>query len=483
MPDDGWRGWIVALIVTVLGGLVRFWNLGYASDYGSPIFDEKHYVPQAWQMLRNGGYEDNPGYELVVHPPLAKDFIAVGEWLFGYDPTGWRVASALVGTLMILMIVRIGRRLTRSTFLGALAGILLICDGVTHVMSRVGLLDIFVTFFVVMAFGALLVDRDQARERMAVVVAEGRVLDSVWGPRLGFRWWRFAAALSLGMCCGTKWNGIYYVVFFTALSVVWDALARRTAGVRRPWLGTLVRDAFPAFWSLFVIAIVVYLGTWWAWFASETATDRHAILLHSGIGFRFLPPAVRSWIYYQANVLNFHIHLVTGNHPHPWESKPWSWPMGTRPMLFYYESQPGCGPQGCVSAIMLIGTPAMWWISLPVATWGLWRAFSRMDWRYMAVIVGYCAGFLPWFSDLARQMFFYYAVPLAPFLVLGIVLVLGDVLGPANADYERRKTGLLVVALYVGIVVANFVWLWPILNGYPISPAHWQAELWWPSWR
>ena len=45
------------------------------------------------------------------------------------------------------------------------------------------------------------------------------------------------------------------------------------------------------------------------------------------------------------------------------------------------------------------------------------------------------------------------------------------------------STGLLVVALYVGLVVANFAWLWPILNGDPISNAHWQSELWLPSWR
>jgi dolichyl-phosphate-mannose--protein O-mannosyl transferase len=39
------------------------------------------------------------------------------------------------------------------------------------------------------------------------------------------------------------------------------------------------------------------------------------------------------------------------------------------------------------------------------------------------------------------------------------------------------------VALYVGLVVANFVWLWPILNGDSITEGHWQSELWLPSWR
>jgi dolichyl-phosphate-mannose--protein O-mannosyl transferase len=67
--------------------------------------------------------------------------------------------------------------------------------------------------------------------------------------------------------------------------------------------------------------------------------------------------------------------------------------------------------------------------------------------------------------------------------VLLLVLPLGEIMGRAMAGYERRQTGVLVVALYVGLVVANFAWLWPILNGDPISAARWQAELWLPSWR
>src|SRR5699024_5756810 len=143
----------------------------------------------------------------------------------------------------------------------------------------------------------------------------------------------------------------------------------------------------------------------------------------------------------------------------------------------------GCGAAECVRATMLIGTPAMWWLALPMLAWGLWRAVFRTDWRYAAVLTAYFAGLLPWFGDLRRQMYFFYATPLAPFLVLGITLVLGHILGSARLGCERRGTGLLVVSLYVGLVVANFVWLWPILNGTSITMEHWQAELWLPSWR
>nr|WP_211767203.1 phospholipid carrier-dependent glycosyltransferase [Kutzneria sp. CA-103260] len=472
-PTDTVRGWVVTLTVTLIGGLVRFWNLDWPTDRGTPVFDEKYYAVEAWQMLRNGGYEDDvgAGWTFIVHPPVGKYLIAIGEWLFGYDGWGWRFSSAIAGAVCVFLIVRIGRRLTRSTMLGALAGVFLICDGVSHVQSRTALLDIFVALFVLIAFACLLVDRDLVRGRLAVAVTEGWVDVSPWGPRLGFRWWRFAAGVSLGLACGVKWNGLYYVAAFGLLSVIWDALARRAAGVERPWMGTLMRDLLPALWGLLVIPVVVYFGTWWAWFGSETAYDRH-----------ITDSAFQSLLGYEADVLHFHENLLSSNHTHYWESKPWTWPMGLRPMLYYIE-QPACGALRCVQAEMLVGTPAMWWLAFPVIGWSLWRAFVKFDWRHAAVMVGYLAGLLPWFVNIDRQMFFFYVTPMAPFLVLGLVLACGDILGRARAGAERRGTGLLVVAIYTGLVVANFVWLWPILNGDPISAAQWQAELWLPSWR
>ncbi|WP_408629985.1 dolichyl-phosphate-mannose--protein mannosyltransferase [Actinomycetospora lemnae] len=489
MPTDRVRGWVVALVLTVIGGVVRFWDLGWPTDQGTPIFDEKHYVPQAWQVLRNGGYEDNPGYELVVHPPLSKQLMAVGQWIFGYDPVGWRAASALAGTLCILVIVRVARRMTRSTLLGGLAGVLLIADGVSHVSARVGMIDVFPALFVLLAFAALLVDRDDVRARLAVVVAEGRIADTLYGPRLGVRWWRLAAGACLGLSLAAKWSGLYYIVFFGALLLGFDAAARRAAGVARPFLGTLVRDVAPAAWAFLAVPVLCYLASWLPWIASETGTDRHAVGQQIPVGgpLGFLPDWLQGLAYYSTKVLEFHATLDTPRgSPHPWESKPWSWPMGLRPMLYYYESGTGdlgCGSPSCVSAVMLIGTPALWWISLPVLGWSIWRVATAFDWRHAAVLVGYGAGFLPWFTNLDRQMYFFYMTPVAPFLVLAVVLALGEFLGRREQGLERRRTGTLVVGVYTGFVVANFAWLWPILVGTWITADRWNAELWLPSWR
>ncbi|MGI9002762.1 MAG: dolichyl-phosphate-mannose--protein mannosyltransferase [Pseudonocardia sp.] len=488
-PADRVRGWIVTLGLTLVAGVVRFVGLGYPTDGGTPVFDEKHYVPQAWQMLRNGGVENNPGYELVVHPPLGKQLIALGEAAFGYNGFGWRAAAALAGVLSVLLVVRVARRLTGSTLLGGIAGVLLICDGLSHVQSRMGMLDAFSALFVLAAFTTLVLDRDDVRARMALVVAQGRVGDSPYGPRLGVRWWRLATGVLLGLGCAVKWSGVYWLAAFAVLGLVWDLTARRAAGVERPWRATVVRDLGPALWALALVPVLVYLSSWWAWFRSETAIDRHAVGDEIGTGgpWSFLPDALRGLWYYSGRMLEFHTGLTTqASGVHPWESKPWTWPMGLRPMLYYYASGDqvtGCGGPDCVSAVMLVGTPALWWPALGVLAFALWRTLTRFDWRYGAVLVGYGAGILPWFAAIDRQMYYFYMAPVAPFLVLGTVLVMGEILGRADASRERRQTGLLVVGLWVGAVVANFIWLWPILVGQPITPEMWDAQLWLPSWR
>ena len=87
--------------------------------------------------------------------------------MFGLTPVGWRVAPAFFGTLAVLVMCRVARRMTRSTLLGCVAGLLLSVDGLEFVLSRTGILDIFLMFFTLAAFGALLVDRDASRARLA----------------------------------------------------------------------------------------------------------------------------------------------------------------------------------------------------------------------------------------------------------------------------------------------------------------------------
>ncbi len=507
MPSDRVRGWFVTILLTVVGGFTRIWRVGSITDGGTPLFDEKYYAVQAAEVARNNGVEDNQAYGVIVHPPLGKQLIALGEKLLGYTPTGWRLASVIAGTIVILLMVRVVRRMTRSTLMGAIAGVLIICDGVSYVQSRTALLDVFQELFVLAAFCCLIADRDQVRRRLNASNYDPfdlflpRKGPLRWwtgagdraGIALGARWWRFGCGIFLGLTLAIKYSGVYWVAAFGVLSVIWDITARREMGVRRPVRAVVRRDLFPSLWSLAVIPFATYIGSWWGWLFSEDAFPRHVLYAtttdwhaNSPIWLKLAKLWDNSLWQWTWKTLDFHANLLTpATGRHPWESKPWTWPIGTRPMLYYAPPDgTGCGAgrTDCVQRIFLIGTPALWWISLFVCAWALWRAVARLDWRYAAVLVGYGAGYLPWFFNLDRQMYFFYVTPLAPFLVIGICLVLGDILGSARMGVERRYLSIGIVALYVGLVVANFIWLLPMLNGTTMTPDQLRAETWLPSW-
>ena len=90
--------------------------------------------------------------------------------------------------------------------LGALAGVLLICDGVSHVQSRLGMLDIFGALFVVVAFGCLLVDRDWCGVGWPSRCREGWVDASEFGPAARVPLVAVRRRHSLGLACGVKWT-------------------------------------------------------------------------------------------------------------------------------------------------------------------------------------------------------------------------------------------------------------------------------------
>ena len=514
-PADRLRGWVLTIVLTLIGGFTRIWRVGSASDNGTPLFDEKYYAVQGAEVARNNGVEDDQAYGVIVHPPLGKQLIALGEKIAGYTPTGWRLASVVAGTIVIFLMVRVVRRMTRSTLIGAIAGILIICDGVSYVQSRTALLDVFQELFILAAFCCLVADRDQVRARLSASQFDAFLpidagttrsgplgLLRTWGQRsgiaLGARWWRFGCGVFMGLTTAIKYSGVYWIAAFGVLSVIWDITARREIGVRRPVRAVVRRDLGPSLWSLAVVPFAVYIGSWWAWFFSEDAYPRREFMAdpshlsewnngHSTLHWAasLWHNALWQWTF---KMLDFHANLLTPSDPakrHPWESKPWTWPIGTRPVL-YYAPDPGtgCGANrtDCVRRIFLIGTPALWWISLFVCAWALWRCVARLDWRYAAVLVGYGAGYIPWFFNLDRQMYFFYVTPLAPFLVIGICLVLGDILGSPRMGVERRYLSIGIVALYVGLVVANFIWLLPMLNGTPMTPDQLQMETWLPSW-
>ncbi|MEP7090318.1 MAG: phospholipid carrier-dependent glycosyltransferase [Nocardioidaceae bacterium] len=517
--DDRLLGWVVTAAVTLLAGFLRLRTLGRPHKF---LFDETYYAKDAWSLWHHGyvtnyvpdandkilaGHPDGLFMNtpsMVVHPEVGKWIIGLGEHLFGMDPFGWRIASAVVGTAMIAVMVRLARRLTGSTLLGGVAGLLLSFDGMEFVLSRLALLDIFLAFFLLVAVSCLVADRDWGRLRMARLVPTGyRATGRDWGPVRALLWrpWRLAAGISFGLACGTKWNAIYPLAAFGVLVWLWDAGARRAIGVRRARLRSLLVDALPAFGYLVVVALVVYVLTWTGWlmhagqyekYLSDTQYGPYwgSYLKHDARGF--LPEllqSLRSLWHYHHDVYTFHTQFLN-DATHAYQSKPQGWLILNRPVGIEADLGIKPGTQGCTAPadstclrqVLLLGTPALWWGGVLALLYAVYGWVGRRDWRYGLAVVGVVSSWLPWIPNDGRPIFSYYAIAIIPFTVLAIVLCLGSMMGGPHASDQRRIWGTAVAGAFVVLVIVNFAWFWPIYTGELISTPHWLERIWFKQW-
>ncbi|MEV0195118.1 phospholipid carrier-dependent glycosyltransferase [Nonomuraea sp. NPDC050691] len=503
MPANPLWGWLGPLLVAAFGGVLRFIGLAHPR---AVVFDETYYAKDAyslitwlvervtvkdadkailagnlniWQKCAPDQLDKCASY--VVHPPLGKWMIGVGEWMFGMNPFGWRFAAAVAGTLSILIIARVARRMTRSTLLGCFAGLLLALDGLHFVLSRTALLDIFLMFWVLAGFACLVADRDWARRRLVEWYETGPL--SPEGPSLGLRPWRIGAALCMAAACSVKWSGIFFLAAFAVMSVLWDFGARRAVGLRRPYAGAFTKDVPPAVAAYGGVWFLAYMATWTGWFVTATGYGRNWAQATSSGPFYFVFDSMRSWVKYQWQVFTFHSGLETS---HPYMSEPWQWPLLLRPVAFYYEGkQNACGARDCSEAVLGVGTPVIWFGSLlALVALIAWYVASR-DWRAGAVLLSYAVGWLPWFYFAItdnRTMFLFYAIPMVPFMVLAITLCAGWLIGPANRTASgalpmRRTIGAAVVGAFALLALINFWWLYPILTAELIPYTEWKARM------
>jgi dolichyl-phosphate-mannose-protein mannosyltransferase len=505
MPDDRVWGWIWPLVITAFAAFLRFNRLSVPNAI---MFDETYYVKDAWSILQHGvewSWNQFPNAnaqivagqthfafncsgtacgEYVVQPPVGKLLIAVGEWLYGLTSFGWRTASAFFGTLAILVMCRVTRRLTRSTLLGCVAGLLLSLDGLEFVLSRTGILDIFLMFFVLASFGCLVVDRDVSRLRLAEAVVLEPTDEA--GPRLGIRKWRVAAGILIGLAGGTKQDAIWYVFAFAGLCIAWDMGARRTAGLRSYVRGALVRDGKWLPLTFGVIPLVTYAATWSGWFVTSTGYDRNYAQVN-GVNIPVISP-LYSLLEYHKQMYQF---MSTLSSRHPYESQPWDWLVITRPVAFFWQSYTNAagtqvaksGTTGpWVREVLAIGNPIIWWASIPALLFCLGWWLTRRDWRAGAAVLCFLAGWATWLPWPGRTKFYYYALEFEPFVIICIVLCLGLLIGPATARMSRRVTGTVLAGAYILAALVLFWYFYPILAGKVIPYSDWLSHMWYSGW-
>ena len=511
--------WLVTAIIVAVAAILRFAGLSRPKGY---IFDEVYYPTDAWDMLQHGVEwdEKNNGPAYVVHPPLGKWLIAFGEHFYGNTELGWRISAAVAGTLMILILIRVAYRLFHSIVLAATAGLLMTLDGFQLVLSRTSLLDIFLGLFILMAFAAMVLDRDHYRRSWQ------RALDRGFDPSATARlprivpWWLLAAGVSFGLAVSTKWTALYPLAAFGLLVWLWSAGARRSFGVRRSVLRSALVDGVPAFAHLVLVALAVYVASWSGWLLHAEDYERHLsatqytrfveerpckdgatdnLVAEQGSwptagqpdarGAGEVVQSLRSlWSYHQ-DLYTFHTHFLDCSE-HTYASKPSGWLLLNRPVGVAADTgiQPGTrgcdAPAGsdCLRQVLLIGTPVIWWGGIVALLFSAVAWVGTRDWRHGLVLVGTASTWLPWLLYDDRPIFIFYAIATLPFVVLSLTLALGRLIGPSRAPTLRRTVGVVVAGSFVVLAVVNFAWFWPIFTNGLLTHSEWLDRIWFERW-
>jgi dolichyl-phosphate-mannose-protein mannosyltransferase len=394
-----------AIIAVIIFFAAHFALLAGVTTPDKFYFDEVHYVPAARQMLEPARSAPllNP-----MHPPLAKQLIALSIKSFGDVPLGWRYPGVLFGSLSIVAMYLCGLALFAAQGPAVASALLAFFNQMLFVQSRIAMLDIFALAFGLFAVASFMHGFRKPR------------------PQL----WFGLTGLACGLAIACKWSGLF--VLATCMVIV--AVIRLMQGWRTQFADGNADDWYrPDLWSGFgsthfaacflLIPAVVYLATFvplYGWSPSDILEAQHRI---------------------------FGDNTTTAIAGHTYMSAWPSWPLLLRPVWYLFDK---IGDDR-IAAIVLLGNPLVLWPALAALVVCLrdWIVMRRAD---AFLILSFYAG--PWlaWAMLPRTLgFLYYYLPSATFASLALVYLL-----------RRGNSPRWLLWAFVAVAFAGFAAMLPI---------------------
>ncbi len=477
---------IIISALLIVAAITRFWHLGHPNEI---VFDEVHFVAQGRHYLHGESFLD-------PHPPLAKLIIAAGIFIFGDHPWSWRVGNATLGTAIVGITYLLGRRMSGSRLVGALAGAIILCDGMYLVDSHYAVIDI--VYLTCAAVAYLLFFRFAQTPDAA---ARRRIL-----PWIG---------LVLGLCLASKFY-IPAITFLLVMGFILYVLARdrpkaapaappviepkaandsKAKKIKVPlpapigvdpfdWTGIVfialacilvglllfLSDATTVsiLGSVFVILAMHGAEAFWrsrssssaatAWQMPSLAILREpmsvgAVALVGSVAAIvylavFLPHYWFGWwggisdlFYYYGDIIWYEKSVASASHPYasPW----WSWPLMLRPIA-YWQNFPKTGD---VQTVWGGGNPLLWWGALTAITITAVNALERPNLTRWFLVIGYLSYLLIW-AWIGRTLFLYHYMASVYFGYLALAILLGECFKERAEPWEHLALLLTMTPVF-----------------------------------
>ena len=138
----GRTDWIVLSALSLIGFIIALVHLGVPAE---KYFDEVYFPLSAEQYLHGAPQRE------WTHPPLTKLIIALSIMLTGDTPFGWRFLNVAIGSVEIGLIYAFAKRLTASTAIATVTGVMLAFDGFHLAEERISTGEITIATLVLAA--------------------------------------------------------------------------------------------------------------------------------------------------------------------------------------------------------------------------------------------------------------------------------------------------------------------------------------------
>ncbi len=408
---------LILLIIFAISLFLRTYALSQPERI---FFDETHYIPAARTFLSLERLDPND-----IHPPLAKQIIAIFLKVFGDWAVGWRAGSVFFGMIMIVTTYLLALSIFKNRFAPAVASGMLGAEFLHITQSRIATLDIYIAGFILLGyyFTWLYIDSK---------------------PTIG-----------LGKDARRPYTPVFWAAFFFALAT----------GVKLSGLGGAV-GAF-----LFIGLAL--------WKEKKRLPLKEmafiAVIFATVIPFVFfmihLPQIAKGMEMSSQRLLyrkTFKFHY-TDKFTHPYLSQMWQWPTVHRPIWYLWEENK---QTGTINGIVAMGNLLFWWSFIPVLLDMIYRAFKTKENKLLFILCGYLPLYLFWLSSLSnyggqwhlKGGFFYYMLPCVPFMALALTDTLCDI---QDTKIGRVSTWIFLAGLLVFLAA-----FYPILAGTPIQRPH-----------
>ena len=447
---------------------------GYTSFNGM-YFDEVYHARTAYEFINGWSV-----YEWT-HPPLGKIIISLGILVFGMNPFGWRIMGALFSIATVFMMYLFGKRVFKKTMFALSLSIFSLCEGLRFTLGRIATVDVFLGFFVLMAFYF-----------MYAFYERGIDPEHVFKSLVPFG----LSGIFFGLAFSTKWNGAYaglgllilFLIVFVRTIMQYVSCKNAISDDDYTRVQKAYVKKFPsmivgmiAFGLVFFIAIpaVIYFLQYLVFARSQEIGD--------------LIPFVISE---QKRIFNYHAKYVVGsthNSASPW----WSWIFNGRSVYFALsDSFYGNSTYSRIHCMMITAT----------SVFGIWAIvyfviyvtkylskkkkqtltpdetalMNKIKTPLVFFFVAMFANWLPW-AFISRTAYIYHFYEAATFLLFIINLFLyvkyllesdvaysGEV-AILNGKKKDITYGMYRYLFFVGITAANFLIFLPVLSGSPVS--------------